>query len=192
MLYLFLKRIKPNRTKLTPTLNIFMKVRLIVASLVLLFLTTVVGNSSDQDFKENFLGSMNKCYLEYYTQNPGTVVVPSRFVIAIAIHESDWGRSRIAKVSNNLYGMKTTSVDPAHFVYALGGNNIKLARYNSRCDSVRDFINLMTIDPRYNNVKEYFAKTKTVNYNHVLGLMPIYYEDPSWPNKVYNIIKGLK
>ena len=98
MLYLFSKRIKPNRTKLTPTLNIFMKVRLIVASLVLLFLTTVVGNSSDQDFKENFLGSMNKCYLEHYKQNPGTVVVPKRFVIAIAIHESDWGRSRIAKV----------------------------------------------------------------------------------------------
>jgi flagellum-specific peptidoglycan hydrolase FlgJ len=192
MIYLFLKWIKPNRTTRLPALNISMKVRLIVASLVLLFLTTVVGNSTDQDFKENFLGSMNKCYLEYYKKNPSSVVVPSRFVIAIAIHESDWGRSRIATVSNNLYGMKTTSKDPAHFVYALGGNNIKLAKYDNRCDSVRDFINLMTIDPRYDNVKEYFVKARTMNYKHVLTLMPIYYEDPTWPTKVLNIISGLK
>jgi flagellum-specific peptidoglycan hydrolase FlgJ len=192
MTYLSLKWIKPSRTKRLPALNILMKVRLIVVSLVLLFLTTVVGNSTDQDFRENFLGSMNKCYLEYYKKNPGSIIVPSRFVIAIAIHESNWGRSRIAQVSNNLYGMKTTSNDPAHFVYALAGSHIKLAKYDNRCDSVRDFINLMTRDKRYSNVSKYFAKARVLNYKYVLDLMPVYYEDPTWPAKVLNIINGLK
>jgi len=169
-----------------------MRVKLIVASLLILLFTTVVGNSSNEDFRENFLSSMSKCYLEYYKNNPGNIVVPQKFVIGIAIHESDWGRSRIASASNNLYGMKTTSTDPKHFVYALGGSNIKLAKYDSRCGSVRDFINLMIKDKRYDNIREYFANTKKVEYETVLNSMEIYYEDPNWPNKVLNIIKGLK
>lgn len=169
-----------------------MRVKLIVTSFLLLLFTTVVGNSTNDDFKSNFLGGMDRCYLEYYKNNPGSVVIPKKFVIGIAIHESDWGRSRIASVSNNLYGMKTTSTDPDHFVYALGGSHIKLAKYDSRCGSVRDFINLMTKDKRYSSINDYFAKARKVDYEKVLGLMDIYYEDPHWPTKVLNIIKGLK
>lgn len=168
-----------------------MRVKLIVVSFLLLLFTTVIGSTND-DFRNNFLGSMNKCYLEYYKNNPGNIVVPKNFVIGIAIHESDWGRSRIASVSNNLYGMKTTSTDPKHFVYALGGSHIKLAKYDNRCDSVRDFINLMTIDKRYSDVANYFKQARKVDYEKVLGLMDIYYEDPHWPAKVLNIIKGLQ
>ena len=53
-----------------------MRVKLIVASLLILLFTTVVGNSSNEDFRENFLSSMSKCYLEYYKNNPDNVVVP--------------------------------------------------------------------------------------------------------------------
>ena len=168
--------------------------KLLVSTLVVLLLGfSVTTAEQTMQKKEVFIKQINGCYTSYYKVHTGDVTIPNVFVTAIAIHESGWGTSRFAKEGHNYFGIRTTATDPKHFMIAGGDANVKVAVYDSICDNVEYFINLIAYDPRYSNVADYFKQNKQVtDYKEVLSYMNIYHEDPLWPSKVAGIISSLQ
>jgi len=168
--------------------------KLLSSTLVVLLLSfsTLKAGQSVQD-KEAFIKQINGCYTSYYKTYTGDVTIPNIFVTAIAIHESGWGTSRFAMEGHNYFGIRTTSDDPSHYMIAGKDANVKVAKFDSMCDNIKYFIDLIAHDPRYEQCAMYFRQNKNIrDYKEVLYLMDIYHEDPLWPNKVFDIISSLQ
>jgi len=95
--------------------------------------------------KQEFITSMNRCITYLYRDLDVEEHLPRELIIAQAILESDYGKSRLAGVSNNLFGIRTWDRTEAH-VYPLGieswpGWGVKA--YRSKCDSVQDYLRII-------------------------------------------------
>ena len=97
------------------------------------------------DNKDEFITSMNRCITYLYRDLDVEEHLPRELIIAQAILESDYGKSRLAGVSNNLFGIRTWDKTEPH-VYPLGvetwpGWGVKA--YQSKCDSVQDYLRII-------------------------------------------------
>ena len=97
------------------------------------------------DNKDEFITSMNRCITYLYRDLDVEEHLPRELIIAQAILESDYGKSRLAGVSNNLFGIRTWDKTEPH-VYPLGvetwpGWGVKA--YESKCDSVQDYLRII-------------------------------------------------
>ena len=107
------------------------------------------------------------------------------FLAAIAIHESGWGTSIIAKDKNNLFGYKAYDSDPynssAEFItYEDGINTVAKALS-------KNYINMA-------GTKMYgdeLTVGKYYNGSTIAGVNTRYASDKGWALKVYNIMKSL-
>lgn len=70
--------------------------------------------------------------------------IPPSLVMAQAIIESDWGRSRYSKEYHNLLGVHTPPQN--------GG--IIIEKYNSYIDSIYDYMLLLNTDPHYEKFRD--------------------------------------
>ena len=97
------------------------------------------------DNKDQFIVSMNRCITYLYRDLEVAEHLPRELIIAQAILESDYGKSRLAGVSNNLFGIRTWDKTEPH-VFPLGveqwpGWGVKA--YQSKCDSVNDYLRII-------------------------------------------------
>ena len=60
---------------------------------------------------EEFITDVESCALHLNSMEDEDNRIPVGLVVAQAIHESEWGRSRFAREGNNLMGIRT--FDPA-------------------------------------------------------------------------------
>ena len=72
--------------------------------LIFLFLLTLESYS---DTKSNFISKVKNCSIDIQKDSSIDIFIPNNLIIAQAIIESDWGRSRFAKKGNNFFGMRT-------------------------------------------------------------------------------------
>jgi len=107
--------------------------------------------------------------------------VPASVILAVAIHESAYGNSRIARYLNNHFGIK-------------GKNNSKKIRsaykgYGSVKESYRDFVGLLQ---RRKATKPLFNKHNSEDYqNWVKGIARSGYSESSdWSRKVISTINS--
>jgi Bax protein len=83
-------------------------------------------------------------------------LVPASLALAQAINESNWGRSRFARVANNYFGMwcyqPGCGVVPRHRPQH---RDYEVKRYSSLLDSVRDYVRNLNTQPAYQRFRLY-------------------------------------
>ncbi len=124
-----------------------------------------------------------KSYIEKHSPAAQTLMretgVPASVILAVAIHESAYGNSRIARYLNNHFGIK-------------GKNNSKKIRsaykgYGSVLDSYRDFVGLLQ---RRKSTQPLFDKHNSEDYKGwIKGIARSgYSETGDWSRKVISTI----
>ena len=96
--------------------------------------------------KDQFVYSLNECIDYLYTNEvPIENRVPKELIIAQAVIETGWGKSRFANEGNNLFGIRTWDIDEPHLLpipwTKWPGWGVKV--YETRCDSVRDYLRIL-------------------------------------------------
>ncbi|MEW6661979.1 MAG: glucosaminidase domain-containing protein [Bacillota bacterium] len=95
--------------------------------------------------------------------------VNARFLTALAIHESNWGKSRIARLKKNLFGFRAYDKDPYK-------NAVEFASFEACIDHVAKYI-----------AREYLSPGgKYHNGPTLAGMNKKWATDPGWAMKVAN------
>src|SRR3569623_1326599 len=128
-----------------------MKKLLLITSLMVSALAVSAQNTSQsyiEKFKDNAVRIMHE------------TGVPASIVLAVAMHESGCGNSKLAKNLNNQFGIKGYD---AHVYY---DHNKKVTthykKYESVMDSYQDFARIMTVRPQFSHLAE-----NLTNYDNV-------------------------
>ena len=87
--------------------------------------------------KPLFVYSLNSCITDLNKTIPIEKQVPSELIVAQAIIETGWGVSRFANESNNLFGIR---------------QGLKV--FETKCDSVADYIRIINEVPAYAEFRE--------------------------------------
>jgi hypothetical protein len=103
------------------------------------------------DGPKTFVKAMNKCidYLNWTL--PTDQRIPRDILVAMAIIESDYGRSRFATEGNALFGVRTWSLDEVPHMKPAAIPNAKFGvkKYETKCQSVSDVIAIINRHPAY-------------------------------------------
>ena len=161
----------------------------------LLIACNIISTPVSYENKEQFITIIKECAVEYnaYHSNP-QVRVPVALVVAVAGHESGWGTSRFATEGYNFFGIYA---GPNAVDYMVPKNNdkIKLVKFESICDGVYGFMELISTDKRYKHFQDVLMHQWIVDEIKFEELVPLiattYAEDPAWGQKVLNTIKSL-
>jgi len=87
--------------------------------------------------KPLFVYSLNSCITDLNKTIPIEKQVPSELIVAQAIIETGWGASRFANEANNLFGIR---------------KGLKV--FETKCDSVADYIRIINEVPAYAEFRE--------------------------------------
>ena len=115
------------------------------------------------DGPKTFVVAMNKCidYLNWTL--PKDQRIHRDILVAMAIIESDYGRSRFATEGNALFGVRTWSLDEVPHMKPAAIPNAKFGvkKYETKCQSVSDVIDIINRHPAY---KEFRAERDQNKY----------------------------
>jgi Bax protein len=87
--------------------------------------------------KPLFVYSLNSCITDLNKTIQTEKQIPSELIVAQAVIETAWGTSRFANESNNLFGIR---------------KGLKV--YETKCDSVADYIRIINEVPAYAEFRE--------------------------------------
>ena len=87
--------------------------------------------------KPLFVYSLNSCIEDLNKDIPTEKQIPSELIVAQAVIETAWGTSRFANESNNLFGIR---------------KGLKV--FETKCDSVADYIRIINEVPAYAEFRE--------------------------------------
>ena len=162
------------------------------ASLLLCFSFNPV---MDYTNNEEFIADVKECTLHLNAMENEWDRVPVDLVIAQAIHESEWGRSRFAVEGNNLMGIRTfdstdDQIKPIDKPNASWGLRI----FETKCESISYYMYLL------NNIHHYseFREERMTQYiddlvdlEKLAGTLAIYAEDVYYTQKIIQTIREL-
>ena len=117
----------------------------------------------DFDGPKTFVVAMNRC-IDYINWTlPTDQRIPRDILVAMAIIESDYGRSRFATEGNALFGVRTWSLDEVPHMKPAAIPNAKFGvkKYETKCQSVSDVIAIINRHPAY---KEFRAERDQNKY----------------------------
>ena len=117
----------------------------------------------DFDGPKTFVVAMNRC-IDYINWTlPTDQRIPRDILVAMAIIESDYGRSRFATEGNALFGVRTWSLDEVPHMKPAAIPNAKFGvkKYETKCQSVSDVIAIINRHPAY---KEFRAERDQSKY----------------------------
>ena len=114
------------------------------------------------DTNEQFIASLDTCIDYVYLSVSPERQLPRKLILAQAILESAWGKSRFANEGNNLFGIRTWSEEVAHLlpmgVEKWPGWGVK--SFASKCDSVKYYVDLLNNHSAYEKFRTLREKTK--------------------------------
>lgn len=146
-----------------------------IAVLALIFGSTIFGASAQNYTTKSYIETHGPT-AQKLSRETG---VPASVILAVAIHESAYGNSRIARYLNNHFGIK-------------GKNQSKKIRsaykgYGSVMDSYRDFVGLLK---RRKATRPLFDRHASDDYKSwVQGIARGgYSESKDWPKKIISTI----
>ena len=149
----------------------------------------------DYTNNKEFIEDVKECTLHLNSMENEWDRIPVDLVIAQAIHESEWGRSRFAVEGNNLMGIRTfDSAD--NQMKPIDKPNVSwgLRIFETKCESISYYIDLL------NNLHHYydFREERTTQYFNDLvdleklaGTLAIYAEDVYYTQKIIRTIREL-
>ena len=146
-----------------------------------------------QDYQTRFINQITKCAIEYNAMVDSPNRLPVMLVIAQSAFESDWGRSRFAKEGNNYFGIWEYDETEPH-LHALENPNVMVKTYLTQCDSVNDYMELLTTHPIYESFQvelhnQWF--NDIININELIDELDSYAENPKYKSKLKDIIDYL-
>ena len=140
--------------------------------------------------KEEFVQGIVDC-----TVLANTFVSPTERVIVLisagqAVLESDWGQSRFAKVGNNFYGVIETDPTSKH-LKALGDPKIMIRVYEKNCESVADYIRILTSHPNFKAYQDLLVKQYVSGEIDPVAVVKTLHKYAIDPNYVEKLLKTM-
>ena len=163
------------------------------ATLLLLCQSIIINFDFEYDDQDKFVKGIVQC-----TQAFNAVIPPQQRVavvlsVAQAGLESDWGKSRFAKLGNNFYGIIEQNLERPHMT-ALDNPDIHLKTYGRKCESVADYITLLNSNPLFEEFRELRLKqfiAGEADIDALVDALRTYAIDPFYAYKVKDTIKYL-
>ena len=150
----------------------------------------------DYDYQKKFTHQITECALDYNSSIYPYHRIPIILVQAQAIQESNWGRSRFAKEGNNFFGIKEFDLTEPHMkAKERLDANWGLRKYNSMCDSVEDYMNLLSTSYKYKEFQELLLLQwfeNEVDLHALVDTLYNYAENPNYRDEVKKIINKLE
>ena len=104
---------------------------------------------------EEFISSMQRCIAYLNLELHKNEQIPDELIIAQAIIESHAGLSRFAREGNNLFGIRVWNKDKGILPHGYNENlSWRVKSYNSKCASVRDYINILNTKQAYSEFRK--------------------------------------
>jgi len=114
----------------------------------------------DTSSNDKFIDSMKKCIAFINLDLKQTDRVPTALVIAQSIVESDFGTSRFAREGNNLFGIRIWSKNGILPYKQHESSNWRIKTYSTKCQSVKDYINVLNNNHHYSDFRNLRFRTK--------------------------------
>ena len=121
--------------------------------------------------KPLFVYSLNSCITDLNKTIPTEKQVPSELIVAQAIIETGWGVSRFANESNNLFGIR---------------QGLKV--FETKCDSVADYIRIINEVPAYAEFRE-MRQDGITDALLLARTLKRWAEDPNYTDLIEDVIQ---
>ena len=162
----------------------------------LFILCQIPTGNLNYDYQEKFVHEITNCALQYNSSVYPYDRIPILLVQAQSIQESNWGRSRFAVEGKNYFGIKEYNLTEPHMKAKLKPNaNWGLRKYYSMCDSVEDYMNLLSTSYKYEEFQELLLMQWFKNEVDLFALVDTLYnyaENPEYEEEIKNLIKKLE
>jgi Bax protein len=144
----------------------------------------------DTSSNENFVQSLNTCINYLYQSIEVEYQIPSELIIAQAVIETGWGKSRFANEGNNLFGIRTWDKDVPYLLpipwTKWPGWGVKM--YSSKCESVVDYLHILNNVHAFKELRD--ARASGVNDAlELANYLEKYASKPTYIQLVKEIIK---
>ena len=122
--------------------------------------------------------------------------IPTELIIAQAVLESNYGKSRFAKQGNNLFGIRTWNLKEKHIKpFDTNDQTFGIKVFESKCSSVRYYIKILNNSAAFADFRKMRKKMLDNNYINVLSLtnyISKFATDKDYVAKVKRTIKELR
>ncbi len=149
----------------------------------------------DYTNNDEFISDVRNCALHLNSLLDDNERIPVNLVIAQAIHESEWGKSRFAVEGNNLLGIRT--FDPADDqMKPLNKPNASwgLRIFETKCESIAYYMWLLNYNHHYEDFREKRKKqyiSDIVDLEKLAMTLAIYAEDVYYTKKIIRTLREL-
>ncbi len=144
---------------------------------------------------EEFITDVESCALHLNSMEDEGNRIPVSLVVAQAIHESEWGRSRFAVEGNNLMGIRTfDSADDQMKPLDIPNASWGLRIFETKCESISYYIELLNNNHHYKDFREERMKqyiSDLVDLEKLVGTLAIYAEDVYYTQKIIQTLRKL-
>jgi len=144
---------------------------------------------------EEFITDVEACALHLNSMENEGNRIPVSLVVAQAIHESEWGRSRFATIGNNLMGIRTfDSGDNQMKPFNVPNASWGLRIFETKCESISYYIDLLNNNHHYKDFREERMKqyiSDLVDLEKLAGTLAIYAEDVYYTQKIIQTLRKL-
>ena len=161
-------------------------------------LLACVSFNPEMDYKNNdeFITDVEACTLHLNSMEDEENRIPVDLVVAQAIHESEWGRSRFATEGNNLMGIRTfDSTDDQMKPINIPDSSWGLRIFETKCESISYYIDLLNNSHHYNEFREERLMqyiSDIVDLEKLAMTLAIYAEDIYYTQKIIQTLRELK
>ena len=153
--------------------------------------------SPEMDYTNNeeFIKGVTACTVHLNSMQDEWERIPVDLVVAQAVHESEWGRSRFAVEGNNLMGIRT--FDPADNQMKpinIPNSSWGLRIFETKCESISYYIDLLNNSHHYGEFREermvqYISDI--VDLEKLVMTLAIYAEDIYYTQKIIQTLRDL-
>ena len=150
----------------------------------------------DYTNNDEFISDVRNCALHLNSLLDDNERIPVNLVIAQAIHESEWGKSRFAVEGNNLLGIRT--FDPADDqMKPVNKPDVSwgLRIFETKCESIAYYMWLLNYNHHYEDFREERKKqyvNDIADLEKLAGTLAIYAEDVYYTQKIIQTLRELK
>jgi len=140
---------------------------------------------------KEFVMSLNSCIDYIYESVSEDYQLPKEMIVAQAILESGWGKSRFADEANNLFGIRTFDKSDKWMLpetkKTWTGWGVKV--YSSKCASVRDYVRIINEVWAYEELRAARANNPNISAEELSMHLTRFSTNPKYTKLVINIIK---
>ena len=148
---------------------------ILMASLCVLLVQSVKAENNQPPIFTNsesiFVYSLDSCITHLYKNLPASKQIPKELVVAQAVIETGWGKSRFANEANNLFGIQSG-----------------LKEFKTKCDSVADYIRIINEVPAYAEFRE-MRQDGITDALLLARTLKMWAEDPNYTDLIEDVIQ---